>query len=65
MSLFDDKVFKHIIYILCYFCKYFLIEGKANDLLKIRDRWLHLFGSLILGHGLYTVDDFGYYLTNM
>lgn len=27
---------------------------------KLRDRWFHLFGSIILGHDLYRAEDFGY-----
>lgn len=30
-----------------------------GDLSKIRDRWIHTFGTLILGHDVYGWDDFG------
>lgn len=26
---------------------------------KIKDRWFHFFGSLMLGHDIYRVEDFG------
>lgn len=43
-------------------------EGVEGDMSELRDRWFHLFGSLILGHDLCRVEDFEYLidcLTNM
>lgn len=31
----------------------------VRDIDKIRDRWLHTVGTLILGHDVYEWDDFG------
>lgn len=34
-------------------------SGIENEISKIKDRWFQFFGSLILGHGIYRVQDFG------
>lgn len=34
-------------------------EGIEGEMSTIRDRWLHFFDSLILGHNIYTCEDFG------
>lgn len=43
-------------------------DGIDSDMVKIKDRWFYLFGSLLTRHDLYRVEDFGYMidcLTNM
>lgn len=35
-----------------------VFERRKEHLVNIRDRWLHYFGSLILGHNLYNIEDF-------
>lgn len=34
------------------------LDGIEGEWAKIRDRWFHLFSSLILGHDIYMMDDF-------
>lgn len=36
-----------------------VFEGIENTLLNVRDKWLHYFGSLFLGHNLLSIEDIG------
>lgn len=47
-GIFSLKVFKT-----CFF------EGKEVDFVTINDRWFHYFGSIVLGHNLDSLEDFG------
>lgn len=36
-----------------------IFEGIERNFVNIKDKWLHLFGSIMLGHNLDSFDDFG------
>lgn len=63
-GLYNKKQFVKLIpltifWVLCKEMNSIVFEGIEGEMFKIMDRWFYFFGSLILGHDIYSKEDFG------